>query len=232
MKKFLCAILALVFGLSCVIALTLCAAQGVIFDTERFMATYEKEKIDEVTGMDFDNLRKVTDHMLDYLCDKEEEFNLTAVIHGETRLVFDDREVEHMVDVKDLFMKSFTLRTFCVIAAAVSMVLMILLLRKESVPFISWGYLAGLIAIAVFLALIGVMVVTDFNSFWTMFHKVLFHNDLWLLDPTYEVLIQMLPEATFFSIAVALIIWGGMILLIPAVIAIITLIIWSRKKKA
>lgn len=236
MKKFLCGVLALIFGLSCVLALILCAAQGVIFNTERFMVSYEKENISEVTGMTTETLRVVTDHMLDYLCDKEEEFNLTATIHGKPRLVFDDREVAHMVDVKKLFMSAFTIRTVCVITAIVSLALMILLLRRESIPFVGWGYLVGLIIFGAFLGFLGYLISLDFNATFMRFHEIFFDNDLWLLDPTYEVLIQMLPESFFYSIAAALIIWGGLILLVPAIIAIITLIIWGgykrRKRKA
>ncbi len=235
MKKFLSAVLALIFGLSCVLALILCAAQGVIFNTDRFMAAYEKENISEVTGMDEENLRLVTDHMLDYLCDKEEDFNLTAVIHGESRLVFDDREVAHMKDVKVLFMKAFAIRTGAVLVAIVSLILIIVLMRRSSVPFISWGYLLGLVVFGAILAILGYIVSQDFNAAFIKFHHIFFTNDLWLLDPTYEVLIQMLPESFFFSVAVALLIWGGLILIVPALIAIVMLIIWAgrnRKKKA
>ena len=41
---------------------------------------------------------------------------------------------------------------------------------------------------------IGAFAVTGFDSAWTRFHEIAFSNDLWLLDPDTDHLIQMFPE--------------------------------------
>ena len=55
----------------------------------------------------------------------------------------------------------------------------------------------------VFLLLFGLLALfaaLDFNTFWTNFHRVFFTNDLWLLDPRTDILIQMVPGQFFFDL--------------------------------
>jgi len=229
-KKVISWILAVIFGLSLVPALIFTAAEWVIFDTDRFMSAYEKEDIGSITGMDDENLRKVTDHMLNYLCDKEEYFNLTATIRGEDRFVFGEREILHMVDVKELFLAAFDIRTFCFVLSLVCMAAVILLRKRSSIAPLCAGYWIGLGIFAAILGIMGIFVAQDFNSFFMKFHFMFFDNDLWLLDPRYEVLIQMLPESFFHSVVVALLGWGITILLVPAAAAGI-LFGWDRARR-
>ena len=57
----------------------------------------------------------------------------------------------------------------------------------------NWGFLLLFGLLALFAAL-------DFNTFWTNFHRVFFTNDLWLLDPRTDILIQMVPGQFFFDL--------------------------------
>ena len=41
----------------------------------------------------------------------------------------------------------------------------------------------------------------DFNSLFILFHKVAFTNDLWLLDPSTDLLIRLMPIEFFISYA-------------------------------
>jgi integral membrane protein (TIGR01906 family) len=41
----------------------------------------------------------------------------------------------------------------------------------------------------------------NFNYVFTVFHEILFTNDLWLLDPRTDNLIRMMPEGLFMDIA-------------------------------
>jgi len=232
-KKILTGTLAFLFGLSLTLSLLMTAVEIVIFNTDRFMAAYEREDISSVTGMDEDNLRKVTDRMLEYLRGGNDHLNLTAVIHGQSRLVFGEREILHMVDVKVLFTKAFRLRLICLVSAAVTGSVLVLLLRgKKALRWLSGGYLAGLAAVGAVLAVLGVIIVTDFSAAFIRFHTLFFTNDYWLLDPTHEVLIQMLPESFFNDIALAMVLWGGAGLLIPAAAAVIILVRTRGRKQA
>jgi integral membrane protein (TIGR01906 family) len=56
---------------------------------------------------------------------------------------------------------------------------------------VTMGCLAGVWIITAVLAAI------DFAGFWTVFHKIFFRNDLWLLNPSTDFLIRMMPQRFF-----------------------------------
>ena len=43
--------------------------------------------------------------------------------------------------------------------------------------------------------------IADFDSLFTAFHRLLFSNDLWLLDPKTDLLIRICPESMFAEMA-------------------------------
>ena len=77
---------------------------------------------------------------------------------------------------------------------------------------------------AVALALIGV-ISTDFSKYFIVFHKIFFTNDLWILDPRTDMLINIVPEGFFFDTA-------ARIALVFAVIVVVffvgNFVLWKR----
>lgn len=67
----------------------------------------------------------------------------------------------------------------------------------------------------------------DFPSLFTAFHRLLFSNDLWLLDPATDLLIRICPESMF--VWMAALIGGGTLLWIAAVNLFLTRIRRYRK---
>jgi len=51
------------------------------------------------------------------------------------------------------------------------------------------------------LAILLLLMAIDFYKYFTYFHEIFFTNDLWLLNPKTDILIQMLPLEFFSSIA-------------------------------
>lgn len=58
------------------------------------------------------------------------------------------------------------------------------------------AWLAAALLIAPIAAL-GSWAIIDFSSAFTLFHKILFTNDLWLLDPQTDLLIRICPQSMF-----------------------------------
>ena len=59
------------------------------------------------------------------------------------------------------------------------------------------------------------------------FHHIFFDNDLWLLDPYKDDMINMLPEGFFFDTVVRI----GITFIIPALVLLVIAAIISRNKK-
>ncbi|MEG2338994.1 MAG: TIGR01906 family membrane protein, partial [Clostridium sp.] len=48
-------------------------------------------------------------------------------------------------------------------------------------------------------------IILDFNSTFTIFHKLLFSNDNWLFDPLFDPIINILPQEFFMSMSIYII---------------------------
>ena len=59
-------------------------------------------------------------------------------------------------------------------------------------------------SILLFLIIFGMII--DFNYTFTLFHKIMFTNDLWILDPNTDFLIMIFPQRFFLEISAAIII--------------------------
>ncbi len=59
---------------------------------------------------------------------------------------------------------------------------------------------AGIFLLA-FVSVVLLAAATDWDGFFTLFHKVLFRNDLWIFDPQVDPVIRILPDIYFFHCA-------------------------------
>ncbi len=163
-----------------------------------YMKLYLENDVPARTGMDEENLAKVTDGLIAYMGDEIETLDMTAVIRGSEREVFNKREKDHMIDVKNLFVLNESIRG--VLFGTVLFLIGIGIWRGQ------YGFLykVGIRQAVVSLLLAGGLLVvsmTDFTSAFIKFHHIFFTNDLWILDPRTDTLIQMLPEPFFRSMA-------------------------------
>ena len=58
-----------------------------------------------------------------------------------------------------------------------------------------------------FLILLGIWILADFTGFWTTFHQLFFTNDLWLLNPATDLMINLFPEAFFSHLVIRILLW-------------------------
>lgn len=170
------------------------------YDLSYYDETYSELAIYEDIGISEEDLMNTTHVLLSYMQGKREDMVVYANIKGKDREVFNEKEKLHMVDVNALINMAEGVM-YAGYALLVSM-LGYLLYKKDRSEWSRAGK-AGLVAIAVFIGVIGALLaymLIDFNSFWTSFHHVFFTNDLWLLDPRTDVMIQMFPLEFFEKI--------------------------------
>ncbi|MDD3243262.1 MAG: TIGR01906 family membrane protein [Eubacteriales bacterium] len=227
-KKPLIALCGVLLSVSMFFIMLFNSVEGVAFDTDRYQEAYEKYDRPTYIGISMEQLMDVTDNMLDYLKGKRADLVMQADIGGVTRNVFDDREIAHMKDVQKLFLQGFMWRRILFGVLALSLLGMGLLGAGRSVRAWPkcWYIVVGVLG-AAGLA-VGIWCLTDFTAAFTAFHELLFTNDLWLLDPNYEVLIQMFPEEFFDSVASAILLrFGGQVLLMTGLA--VGASIWKKK---
>ena len=171
---------------------------------------YEYSRLDTAAsiGMSSKDLEKTTDVLLGYLKGDYEDLTISVKVNGESREVFNEREKAHMVDVLALYNGFQTIVRSCAIIVGLSLIAIFVL--KIRVFDIKRSYTHCLMIFGGFLLAIIIFCLVDFNAFWTQFHHIFFTNDLWLLDPNTDILIQMVPGPFFNDLVLGIIILFGL----------------------
>lgn len=216
------------------ISFILCSFLGVIhfccFDENFYTKEHNNimlygKSINEHIGISNDDLSKLTSFVLDYLNGKEQTLDIKMNIKGEYREVFNNYEKEHMVDVKKLNISSIKL---CIISFIIfSLSFIYFLINKGSSSDLFLYYKKTLFYIMLFVIILGIWILIDFDSFWTMFHEIFFSgNDLWLLDLRKDILIMIVPPQFFNDLVIRILLFYFISVFIFGII-----LFYSSKKK-
>lgn len=136
----------------------------------------------------------------DYLSGKADTFQL-EVPEGDQKVpVFHENEQAHMEDVKGLVALGQSLRWAmmgCLVLFGI-----IFIFNKYGKHFIAprdveVGAATGVFLFYGLLIAVAIWSILDFTGAFHAFHRVFFRNDLWLLDPKKDRLIQLMPEPFF-----------------------------------
>jgi len=181
------------------------------------MATYERHYAEHGTaqkiGVSDEDLMRVTRHLIRYMGSQYDDLIVYATVNGEYRQFFNEREIYHMWDVRVLFTVG---RVIVGIAIAVFLLTSFYAYKNlEILTFVKCAFYGTLGLIVSLLALIGIIFI-DFNRAFIIFHEIFFFNDLWLLNPATDLLINLVPEIFFVNIFVRV-----MIIFVTSLVTII-----------
>lgn len=194
-------VLSIVVVLSCFFLLFSFSTEAMSQDQAYYVAQMEKNGIPDVTGKSMDSLSEISSALRAYL--KRGEGDILSPY-------FSASEIDHMVDVYALFKLMRTLTVFILGLAALC--LYILSLRtgwRRALKMTGESAIGVLVALLLF----SIIVALNFHAAWFKFHEIFFSNDLWLMDPEKDLMIQMLPEPFFFGMVkrIGLTVLAGMI---------------------
>lgn len=166
------------------------------FDKNFYYNQYQKNNTIELIQTNQEELVKITNNLLDYLKDKNDDINIKYIKNGIETNVYQDIEIIHMSDVKDLYKAVMTIRLITLIISIIGLLFFIIFktsIKKE--------FSITIMFVLIVLMLIGINCIIDFNSFWISFHKLFFtKNDYWLLDPRTCILVNLFTSNFFFSL--------------------------------
>ncbi|MFA5629337.1 MAG: TIGR01906 family membrane protein [Dehalococcoidales bacterium] len=172
--------------------------------------------VEETTGIETVELEKAAAQIIDYFNSSNEYLAITVIKDDTDFVLFNDKEIEHMKDVKGLIRLDYRVLTF----TGLFMLLFILFYfykdRNSASRMTASAVFGGASITFGLILILGIMAVSDFNTFFTAFHLISFTNDFWLLDPNKDYLIMMFPGGFWFdaviyiaaSIAVSAVILG------------------------
>lgn len=191
MKKVLYVVLIISVSLSLLVT----AIENSAYNKSYYLEQFEKNKTVEVTGKSMEELEPIGQALIDYLKARGGDELLTP--H------FNEKEVLHMRDVQDLFNLARVLKYTTM---AIAIVCLIIIGIKGDKKALGKVLFLGLFANHILVLFIGFLAASDFTKYWTIFHHIFFSNDLWLLDPKTDLMIQMLPEQFFSGMALNIVV--------------------------
>lgn len=228
-KSLPAAILGIVLALSLVLFSLLQCLQWVAFDPAQYLPRYQQNNVESATGLDEASLMHVTHEMIRYLQDGRDDLVIEVTIDGEVRPVFEEREIQHMVDVKELFLLADAARVISLAVLLVALLICVFAAHAGHMRTVGRAMLWTFAALVGLAAIAAVIAAIDFEWFFTQFHLLFFTNDLWLLDPATSIMIRMLPEPFFMGI-VAEIGWRfGLAMLGSVCIAVLMRVVPQRR---
>lgn len=169
-----------------------------VYDKVFFISEAVDNDVSENTGMSVDEISQVTDEIFLYLKGERKDFDIVIQREGKTIHLFNDDEQRHMVDVQNLMVFS---RVLLILSTTVTLICGTLLYRKSSRSFCKGLLMTGITGIV--LLIIAVVIASgDFTAVFIKLHQMIFSNELWLMDPATEILINIVPEPYFIHLAV------------------------------
>ena len=219
----------IIFSLCLMVTLLITSVEAVVYWTPGyFEKEYAKYNVTEAVDMTMEDLLDVTDQMMAYLRGKRADLHVDTTMGGVSREFFNEREIAHMEDVRGLFLDALAIRRGCLLLMALCIIILLLLKADFKRVFpksvcLGTGLFFGITAI------LAAIISTDFSKYFIMFHHIFFRNDLWILDPATDMLINIVPEGFFMDTAARIaLLFGSLSLILFGVCLLLT--IKNRRK--
>lgn len=188
--------LSIIFVIALPLLLISTDLRWLVTDRDLILGGFRDNDVALTTGLDEPQLEKIADAFVAYFNAPPGPLQMQVTVSGQSRPLFNDREVAHMEDVQALIQTFFRIQY--VAAAVVLARLLVALLVERSAAWLGRDMLFGAALVVAIVLIVGGAAVLDFDDTWTLFHHIAFRNDLWELDPRTDYLIMLFPEPFWF----------------------------------
>jgi integral membrane protein (TIGR01906 family) len=207
------------------------AVDAVTFNQEFYRRQYRSLNNHVELEITLQELERVTWELLDYMRGVRPEMEtITAVVDGVRQPMFNQREIDHMVDVRDLIAWGHRTRLFAAVLLVLCLLLLFAFTGRNSLPILSRTYLWCCVALIGAGVLLYILMQMDFTWVWDQFHYLFFDNDLWLLNPETDRMILMVPEPFFYAAVTRVLVLFGLMMGLPA-LCFLVYVVQSRGRR-
>lgn len=172
-----------------------------------------------VTGVERPELDRAGREIVDYFrASSEDELLDIRVQRGDGVVpLFNQREILHMADVRDLFRLTFRLHEFALVYIVAYVAAVYLWSRERSMRRLGREAITAGVGTVGILSAAALAVMFGFDTLFEQFHILSFSNDFWKLNPNTDRLVQMFPMGFWFDVTLAVgvmsVIQGGAVAL-------------------
>ena len=171
--------------------------RGLVTDRDLMLRGFRDNQVATTTGLDDPQLQRIADAFVAYFQGPPGQIQMQVTAFGQSRPLFNAKEVTHMEDVQRLI--QFFLQMQLVAAAVVALRVVVVFASDRAAAPIGRELLWSAALMVALVVLVGVLSLMDFDALWTRFHQIAFRNDLWQLDPSKDYLIMLFPEPFWFT---------------------------------
>ncbi len=177
----------------------------IVSDTGWYRASFAKYGVSAQTGVPTEELDRAADEISRYLLLERPDVEIPVHVRGVLQPLFNQRELVHMKDTQNLLRGFYNLQLAAALYALLYLVTSRLWLRGDYWRSLGrklrWG---GGITLGLF-GVFGVASMFDFDQLFLNFHLLWgtsLDNDFWMLDPTKDRLIMMVPQGFWYDSAI------------------------------
>lgn len=213
--------------LSLIIVILISAVDIAVYgNINYFQKEYRKYHVTESVKMEEKELLFVTKEMMSYLRGTRDDLHINALIEGKKQEFFNEKEIAHMEDVRMLFIGGQWLRRIGVVICIATIIFLIVQKKKELLlKFLRNGMIFFIVTITTLAALIS----TNFTKYFILFHRIFFSNNLWILNPDTDRLINIVPEGFFIDTSIRIAVLFFVMILSISIVSSILLKIRIKK---
>lgn len=187
-------------GASIPVILVSTGVRSVALSESFYRAEFAKYAVGRPTGLTDLQLRDVAQAFITYFQEPPGPLHVEVATDAGRVPLFSRREIDHMEDVQVLirgFIDAWVVGSLALLLGGVA------LLRRQRAGLraIARASAIGGAAAILLVAALSLLVVVDFRQVFLQFHFLSFTNDLWILDPSRDRLIQLYPLGFFFDAA-------------------------------
>ncbi|MFC1697634.1 DUF1461 domain-containing protein [Nanoarchaeota archaeon] len=163
-----------------------------VFNKQYYSNQYEINGVYDRFGVEL--VDNVTDNLFSYF--QDESLAEWELINED---FFSERDKMHLIDVK-LMINDVLWYHYLVLLAFIIGLLLLFLINKERILHNLTTVLIGSGVLIVIITLIALLLQKNFSQIFYNFHIMTFTNDLWMLNPAVDNLINIYPRSFFFNI--------------------------------
>lgn len=166
--------------------------------------SFDRYNAEDVTGLSRADLDGTGAALRQYFNNDEKTFFKEVTVGGLKVPVFNARETRHMEDVKRLFVAANRAQELSVVYVLLYIVAFFIWAREGNVRQLAGQALVGAGICGAFIGGVALFAAFGFERASVRFHTVFFNNNLWMLDPSRDRLIQMFPDMFWRDISIVL----------------------------
>lgn len=196
----------IIIGILFPLIILISAVETASFDKAFFMRQVEENEVVKNTGIVQPDMESVVNEILSYLRGERADFDIKARTDqsGKPVSIFNEQEMVHMDDVRDLLNQALALRNLGIILFLIAF---LCLLKWDPMAIIKGLFYGSVISLVIILG-IGLLFATRFDQTFTLFHQLFFSNDLWIMNPKTDLLIWIVPGPFFFNLITRMVMYA------------------------